>query len=64
MPFIIVCVDKENPARSEVVPDEDVPDTIDEPTSLVFKSQADADKWIKKDEKEFPGVYDYHILEV
>lgn len=64
MAFIIVCVDKEDPKNSEVVPAEDQVTDDESPDALVFESRAKADEWITEDEKEFPGTYDYHVLEV
>lgn len=68
MRFIIVCIDKEDHAKSEIVPMEptnkQIEDDEDPVDCLIFPTKAAAEKWVKDDEKEFKNVYDYHIIEV
>ncbi len=69
MSFIIVVIDKEEPAKSEIVPEEETEDQLksDIPPALdaqIFPTKQNAERWVKEDEKEFPGVYDYHIIQV
>lgn len=68
MSFIIVCIDKEDPTKSEIVPVEPTDEQIEndeEPADcMIFATKALAEKWVKGDEKEFKDVYDYHIIQV
>ncbi len=68
MPFIILCVDKEEPAKSEIVPVEpttkQIEDDEDPVDCQIFPNKSAAEKWVSKDEKEFKDVYDYHIIQV
>lgn len=68
MSFIIVCIDKEDPKKSEIVPEEPTDEQIEndeEPVDcMIFATKALAEKWVKGDEKEFKDVYDYHIIQV
>jgi hypothetical protein len=69
MSFIIVCIDKEEPGKSEIVPVEeteeqlkaDIPADLD---AMLFPTKQNAEKWVAADEREFPGTYDYHIIQV
>jgi len=68
MSFIIVCIDKEEPEKSEIVPmeptDKQIEDDEDPDDCMIFPTKAAAEKWVKEDEKEFVGVFDYHIIQV
>lgn len=68
MSFIIVCIDKEDPAKSEIVPVEpttkQIEDDEDPVDCMLFPTKALAEKWVTGDEKEFKNVYDYHIIQV
>jgi hypothetical protein len=68
MSFIIVCIDKEDPKKSEIVPvettDKQIEDDEDPVDCQIFPTKANAERWVKEDEKEFKGVYDYHIIQV
>jgi hypothetical protein len=69
MSFIIVCIDKETPSNSEIVPVEETEEQLksDTPTNLdamIFPTKKNAEKWVIADEREFPGIYDYHIIQV
>ncbi len=71
MRFIIVCVDKENPEESEIVPVEPTEkekamgkDLENGQPAHLFPTKENAVRWTKADEREFPGAFDYHIIEV
>lgn len=69
MSFIVVCIDKEDPAKSEIVPVEETEEQLkaDIPAELdcmLFPTKENALRWTKEDEREFPGVYDYHVIQV
>jgi len=69
MSFIVVCIDKENPSQSEIVPVEETEEqrAMELPPALdcmLFPTKENAIRWTKEDEREFPGVYDYHIIQV
>lgn len=68
MSFIIVCVDKEDPAKSEIVPveptDQQIENDEDPVDCMIFPTKGKAEAWITEDEKEFKNVYDYHIIQV
>lgn len=68
MSFIIVCIDKEEPEKSEIVPmeptDKQIEDDEDPVDCMIFPTKSAAEKWVKEDEKEFKDVYDYHIIQV
>lgn len=68
MSFIVVCIDKEDPEKSEIVPVEptnkQIEDDEDPVDCMIFPTKGAAEKWVAKDETEFVGVYDYHIIQV
>lgn len=69
MSFIIVLIDKEDPAKSEIVPVEETEEQLlqDEPPELdcqLFPTENNAKRWVAADELECPGQYDYHIIQV
>lgn len=68
MSYIIVCIDKEDPAKSEIVPveptDEQIENDEDPVDCMIFPTKQNAEKWIAADEREFKNVYDYHIIQV
>lgn len=69
MAFIVVCIDKEEPGKSEIVPVEEPEEQTDDAIPVnqdctIFPTKENAIRWTKADEREFPGVYDYHIIQV
>ena len=65
MSFIVVCIDKEEPGKSEIVPVEEteaeIPMDLD---CMLFPTKENALRWTMADDLEFPGVYDCHIIQV
>jgi hypothetical protein len=57
MSFVVACIDPEDPKESMLIEDENG-------DTAVFETKAEAEKFVKKDEKDFPDAYDYHVLEV
>ncbi len=69
MKFIVVCIDKNDPSKSELASVEETPEQMKsefpEPLdTMVFTLKDTAEKWIFDDECDFPGIYHYHIIQV